>query len=1165
MNWLLALLSLLLTLACGDEPSRPGTEFGTIKIIDVQMEGASDLAPKYQFPDFARKYKMGATLVDETTLNPIPHTSFTIDLGIEGKISVKSDASGRINWNEIIKFNLLNPKKRILINRKISTKESPSSFQTIAYSFYPYAPYLEEDISEFLAGRSPEENYHTKWEAAKWQKNSFPINLNSTQMRLNYLGPSTQGGLYRIQLNSDVSLALPKSNGELLNYQIKNGNFAIEVNLYASNEPFSSSQLIGHKLFKNIQLIENKIHVDFKLALSISDFRKNIFAGIKLIPLSQQDQLRTFQGVYNLGKVKAIEGHHDLIFEKSYNSVHSSFQLPKSSYTIQVKNGKNINFSKLNLEYDMIEDGETPTWRSIIYRSSTCATDLHSREALAFEWFQIKKTSGEIINKESDRDGCLYWNERIEHKYYKPESFFTRTNTITHIESKITDTKTSYINPWTILTIGRDELEMDKDTLDRIASREVVHPMLFLAEYFYETIGVTYHIDEFMTLFVRKNIQLVLEFEVTRYSSLTDGINAREAIRDGVYLLKIAFEKSYIDTRKSQVGVEQSRESVKIKNSETRRPIEYIYIVHQLVRVWNGHIITPVELSIHDLRLMTVRSNFLMQLETIEQKHLDLSKNFDIEEIKTDRIIKKINENFPGQEPQLDLLVDKDSGLPTRTFAGPMVLLEIEGGAEVRPTDAMNVCETDDCNFLERNNQELQRRIYPHDKKYYGNINHLVNQSVDTLAKHKEVLDLKYRNEKVIESLFSKYLEAFKLSLVTPQMEELTSIPNNQPSFDCNHPNVETCLNRNIERQIPADKFVQKLNEPIVKDPILSLADFYDEKIIKEREISQKVCEYVVRSLGTSTHKSLTLDRRIKSLRLRRLRDKLRTYCQDSTYTFNKIIRANGVEKFIFLGGKTVNFDLGSGKSIVFNETFERETSFEVNPLGILAAFSQKVCNVISGLAAYTFAGVNRHEYGYGESSELTSTTYLSMQRATFDVTFRQPQLCVEVRPRLDFAQKIYETLENAKDLVDYDLKPLVEGYVICDPGQSKGLQEQYFRERYYYFAQHFTEGHMLDDGSILNHPWLLGLRGERDYLRFVNLLGVKPKSAERDMSLITQFFKYVTSPSQQDSERLADSFTENNLAELPLDQISGAFDNVLPSFPGIYSVGERKKEYPYD
>ncbi|MCB0392095.1 MAG: hypothetical protein KDD58_12440 [Bdellovibrionales bacterium] len=1153
-------------LSCGKSPEDTTENQHSFKVIDLNLESTTDDSSSYSFPDFVKKYKLSATIIDSSTLAPVPNVEFKILLGDEGALIVTSDPSGRIYWNEVVKFNLLNQKNRILVERTIAFLKDSTHFEKVKYSFYPYASYLEEDVSEFnYITEKNEEFFISKKQAQQWENKKVKINIRDTNLKIAYLGLNSTGGQYRIHLDTKIISPIKKKNNEDFDYVIKEGSFAVQFVVFETQENSKEKNILVNKVIESVIVKDNLLNINFEESLNWANQTANLQMALRIIPKSMSSHLYEFQGRYSLGLFKDITGDHTLVFEPSKNSYYSDFKLDLDTLnTKSISDTKNIYFSKLNLEYDMIENIDNPTRRSIIYRSVTCVSDVHSGQNFAFEKFLIQKTTGEVIPKEADGNGCLFWNERIEYKYYKPEKFFKRTNKITHLGTNISKYLVSYINPWTILTIGRDEIEMDKKTLSSISQREEVHPRLFLEDYYYETIGVTYHIDEYMTLFVRKNIQLNLQFKVNRYSSLTEGINSKEAIRDGVYLLKIAFEKSYIDTRKSHVDIDQGKDSVEVKRSVTRKPIEYIYVVNKLVRVWNGYIITPIELSIHDLRLMTVRSNLLIQLQTIEQNYLRLSKNFDVEELKTDRVLEQIKEHFPDKEPSLDLLVDNDSGLPSRTFVGPLVFLEIQGGADVRPTDAMNICETDDCNFIERNNPELQKRIFPHEKKYYSNMNYLAGTTVDKLTETKKVLDLKYRNQKVIESLFYNYLDLFNLSLVSNEPENLQTIDIKKVALKCDHPHIEFCLKSNSNRRLNEVDFIRNVISTKKEDIEIKLSDFYFPEKIKELDLSNRMCKLMVNNIQLNLNEKKRYNPRAAGLMLSKVRNEVKKLCEDSPYSFNKILRTQGINKFHFLGGKTVNFDLGSANSINFEEAFENENEISLNPVGLLGLYKATLGNLVSGLVDYNFIGRTSQEYAYSESSELTSTTYLSMQRASFDINFKEPLLCVEVRPKLKFAENLFNILQSEK-YVSYNIKPMTEGFVVCDIHQSKAISDMFFREKYYYFAQHFTEGHMLDDGSILNHPWLMGLRGERDYKRFVSLLGIKPSTQERETNFLSKFFKDVTSPIIQDEKKLAESFTENNLSELPLDQISGAYDNVLPSFPGVYVITPHKKEYPYD
>jgi hypothetical protein len=103
--------------------------------------------------------------------------------------------------------------------------------------------------------------------------------------------------------------------------------------------------------------------------------------------------------------------------------------------------------------------------------------------------------------------------------------------------------------------------------------------------------------------------------------------------------------------------------------------------------------------------------------------------------------------------------------------------------------------------------------------------------------------------------------------------------------------------------------------------------------------------------------------------------------------------------------------------------------------------------------------------------------------------------------------------------------------------------------ETYYYFTQHFTEGDMLDQADLYNHPWLLSLRGYRDFATFLN------RVSGEEIVNFTNFLKgeagFVTRP-----------------IDWPLVQMWDSYRETLPSFPGFYSVlrgPEKGTKFPLD
>lgn len=1172
------LICLAIACSCGKGPGEKNKEkMGVLKITNISIVTQSEMGDDGIFPITSKSYNMSAIMIESASGLPVANEFFSIDRKEEGVIEVQSDNFGQIYWNEQINFNILNDKKRVLLERSVKAKKDPSDPLPFYLSYYPLSQILSEDIAdfEFYFDKQNTADFITKKQAIERPELKSALNLKEGVLVARYIGPAKEGGKYHFNFEGKLTIAVKTKNDRVTDIPARGGQFEIHLLIYSKNK---QNKLLLEKKNVGIDIINEKISFSFEEFFPMVGKFDDLFLGIKVIPLSRFDQYTIFEGERGLGKIADLATQHEIIFEKEKNSRNSSqFKIPKFVSRSKADGGdQNINFSNLIPIYDYIEDGETPTKRSIIYRSSTCVSDLHNDEVLAFDEFKIIKATGEEIILPADSKGCIFWNEMIKHKYYKPENFVRRENTITHLKSGISKKIVSYINPWTILTIGRDAREMDQNTLEKIKQREIVYSRLFLEQFSFETIGVNYHVDEFMTLFVRKNIQLDLEFQVTRYSSLTEGLNAKEDIRDGVYLLKVAFEKSYIDTRKSRVEIDQKEKSLVIKKSETRRPIEYIYVVKNLIRVWNGHIITPIELSIHDLRLMTVRSNFLLQLQTIDQDLLDLKKNFDIKDIRPDRVNEKLKEKFPGRVPDLDLLVDHDSGLPSRTFVGPMILLEMEGGADVRPTDAINVCGTEDCNYLEEGNKELQKRVYSHDKKYYGHINHLIDQSVDDMFKRKSLLDLKYRNEKKVESLLYNYLNSFNLTFVSDEDEKILSLPNGEKNIHCNSSKINSCLIENNSHTLEKKDFLEIFSGGPVENKVLQIGDLFNPKILNDFGVKERLCDYFSKNVSASFRNRLksgvNLRRREKARKKSSKVDEVYQHClvKDS-FMFNKVIRTKGIESFNFLGGKTVNFDLGSSISIEQAEAFSTEAAMDgsgsVTPTAVFNFISERIGDFLDGTISYSVLGSSSQEYANSSASEFTSTTYLAMQRAAFDFKFSRPNICLEIRWKKDVVAEMEELLlemEGHSGIV-YNPSFLTKGFFVCHKDKDMKLSETSFREYYYYFAQHFTEGHMLDDGSILNHPWLLGLRGKRDYHTFIKYLERRPIGPKKELDMISTFFAKATNWRMENKERFEASFMENDVAELPLEQISKAFEHILPSFPGIYVVMPKVREYPYD
>jgi hypothetical protein len=189
------------------------------------------------------------------------------------------------------------------------------------------------------------------------------------------------------------------------------------------------------------------------------------------------------------------------------------------------------------------------------YTVSTCVTDRFTGERVVGVKFNIRyeDESGEVIHAMTQEDGCLNWSSKIFHKYYQPEQYYRK---IVSIE-KDTGFKRELafrINPWDDkFTFGFDERQFTAAFWKKQDERKKIRSRFFLADFGYHTVRFQYNIDQLMNLEVRKTVLMELDPRVLRYSGIINARKMTEALRDGIWLLKVAIQKNYLDP--ATVGV----------------------------------------------------------------------------------------------------------------------------------------------------------------------------------------------------------------------------------------------------------------------------------------------------------------------------------------------------------------------------------------------------------------------------------------------------------------------------------------------------------------------------------------------------------------------------------------------------------------------------------
>ncbi len=554
--------------------------------------------------------------------------------------------------------------------------------------------------------------------------------------------------------------------------EIDTGRFTVFMHLVASGAADDSQKhLLSSnvaQITRQNTVFEWSMNADRLLAASVPLLLErrtelgSVELLVRIVPRSAGlNKLKPFSAVFRLGQYddwvrrqslnyqfnELYESMDQVNYEEYFNSVIGIEDIDESIMTI--RDQKRFYFKPLKMRFVRIMPGESATDRTLQYSVTTCVENW--RGAAVGRGYQFNVVTEDqnrerVMRRETNEDGCLTWFGTLSHKYYRREVLEQRTAKVTYVGTRNNGNSTTfieggdragtvlenvnqndagdiinqyeerftyYMNPWDEKwTFGWDEPDMPANYYNDIIEqrRNAPKSQLFIADFRYETMGFRYAIDKYLNLKVKKAVLLKAYPYVLKYNSIVRGRLGTEKLRDGVYLMKVALQKDYLDPSAKGVRIydeelEQPYEIASDPNlvefdpenpptnindiydqitqpgdgggpdqllgegqyvnarmtwnpndsdergahvnhrllNETElkeAQKEYISVQTKLVRVMGGMIITPIEFEIDDLRLMRIRNQFFIQLQTIDEHRLRVATAID----------RAIHDLFPDME-----------------------------------------------------------------------------------------------------------------------------------------------------------------------------------------------------------------------------------------------------------------------------------------------------------------------------------------------------------------------------------------------------------------------------------------------------------------------------------------------------------------------------------
>lgn len=767
---------------------------------------------------------------------------------------------------------------------------------------------------------------------------------------------------------------------------------------------------------------------------------------------------------------------------------------------------------------------ETTTERTIKFMVITQVTNpLAGGTIIRNVEFEIEKSDGTTEKVRTNHQGNLIFTDEIHHIYYQPERFMLKVVRVKHA-SGFTRRLGIVLNPWDneiSTTFARDIRRLAKETVAQVNLVPRPASQIILPFYQWGTQGFRYTVDDFMALRIYKQFNLDISPRVLRYSSLTGGRMRNDPLRDGIYLLKVAIQKDY-------APFDGDRH-------------EYITAVRKLVRVVAGRITTPIEVMFRDFRVMKIRDNLLIEIAPINEARLNGKQR---QTLKVDGL--------------LDDLIATNSGLEPRTFVGPVVPYSNGFSSLMRPTTdlAESYCATIDCDELKKND-----RVPPSERgeeaKYFGSLKHLFGVTVSMLIERMKGIEAAHVASQKEQTRLSRLLKDGNLEYIPKYNEDVILkqdelVRTNNQVFPAGSA-YASFIRAMTSTKSPMEQFDllehQLIYSKLVNSPSVAPEGFPESVFLTDDLNADKAARLcLVFADRMLLRQEAEPGKKYGWLSLRQYRNKILSAClpavaehtdrvtkrlkKGEVFSVERLVRVFNVLDSVRLGGNLMSITVGASSSM--DRSKSAAFSYSLNPLAAPTTILKLVPGGeffvdLLGLSVSMSLSESR---SMGHGTSVSAGTSLAVETRAMKVAVDAYERCSAIRLSAAMVPKMYGILRGIlRDMSPVEIMERVgRGLFLCEGALKK--EPILLSERYYQFSQPIGDEVMNDAVALENHPYLLGVRGHSDYVRFVRKLEARPKSV----------FKLMD---------------HESIAEVPINRLKGQFQSSMPTYPGLFLVEE--------
>ena len=526
--------------------------------------------------------------------------------------TLRTDEAGCLNWAEEVDYNFVAQSKFIETSRVIEAKGVHQGEIVARMVINPWSH--GEDATRVINPDKKIVNSNAliseKASASAFNSRQAhsPLWVQNPRVSIIEKDLTSDGAKMLLKLQAKLSLLLKGSNEQLVQHNLTQGKFKIEVYLY--NLVSEGSEEKNINILKaaqdNVDFTQDSLLAEFPFELRQLPTKGQIYLALKITPTQSEVPLESFESVYLISDNAKIKFDGVPTISKS-----NRFDDVSKNQDVGVDN--NLKPSRPGVEIDKLDirffkiGSENTTDRQVFFNIKACLKSNLDGRALRDETVSAKGVSSrEEMNLKTNQDGCVSWDDSVWHKVFAAERFMKKTITITHQGFNLNKSIEILINPWDSgSNFARDaRFVNDMGSLTLNPSNE--NSKVTFDNYSFSVNNYSYEINKSLDLTIIKKGVLALSAKVVNHSSLSEGRMSSQSLRDGQYLLKWAV-----------VSVDQNEKAESL-----------IHNGQKIVNVLAGDLKTDLAIKVQAFDKLNVRSKLVFALYTVKESK---NKNGSVE------------------------------------------------------------------------------------------------------------------------------------------------------------------------------------------------------------------------------------------------------------------------------------------------------------------------------------------------------------------------------------------------------------------------------------------------------------------------------------------------------------------------------------------------------